>query len=225
MSELEARQNLERLIVERREDYAGLSRLLGRNPAYIQQYVKRGSPRVLAEEDRRELARYFGVSESLLGGPAESTTRIVPAKAGAAAIRLADLVTVPRYALSASAGPGSLEEEGRTQLFPFPPAMLRDLGATDLARLSLIRVEGDSMQPTLGPGDDILVDAADTADRLRDGIYVLRADDALLVKRLALSPDGKLSVNSDNPAYPSWPDMDRSRISIVGRVLWAGRRL
>ena len=60
---------LERLIEERGEDYAGLSRLLGRNPAYVQQYIKRGTPRRLAEEDRRLLARYFGVDEALLGGP------------------------------------------------------------------------------------------------------------------------------------------------------------
>ena len=40
------------------------------------------------------------------------------------------------------------------------------------------------MAPTLSAGDDILVDLADAADRLHDGIYVLRVDDALLVKRL-----------------------------------------
>ena len=43
---------LERLIRERREDYAGLSRLIGRNPAYVQQYIKRGTPRRLSEGDR-----------------------------------------------------------------------------------------------------------------------------------------------------------------------------
>ena len=57
----EARAALQRLIEERGEDYAGLSRLLGRNAAYIQQYIKRGNPRKLAEDDRRLLARYFAV--------------------------------------------------------------------------------------------------------------------------------------------------------------------
>ena len=64
------RAELERLIVERREDYAGLSRLLGRNPAYVQQFIKRGVPRKLDEKDRKTLARYFGISEEALGGPA-----------------------------------------------------------------------------------------------------------------------------------------------------------
>lgn len=220
------RTALERLIVERHEDYAGLSRLLGRNPAYIQQYVKRGSPRALAEEDRRALARYFDVPESLLGGPKDMAPKLVAAQAGPAALRGADLVAVPRLALAASAGPGALpESEDAAAAFPLPPALLRHLGATDFAMLSMIRVEGDSMLPTLGAGDDILVDGADAADRLRDGIYVLRADDALMVKRLAIGPAGALSVLSDNPAYPSWPDFDRSRLRLVGRVIWAGRRL
>src|SRR5215470_12267414 len=78
------RAELERLILERREDYAGLSRLIGRNAAYIQQFIKRGVPRRLAEEDRRKLARYFGVDESLLGGPPRQPE---PSK---------DLIAIPR---------------------------------------------------------------------------------------------------------------------------------
>ncbi len=65
METQDARAELARLIEERREDYAGLSRMLGRNAAYIQQFIKRGVPRRLAEEDRRKLARYFGVDEAV----------------------------------------------------------------------------------------------------------------------------------------------------------------
>ncbi len=43
----DARANLDRLIRERGETYGGISKLLGRNAAYIQQFVKRGSPRKL----------------------------------------------------------------------------------------------------------------------------------------------------------------------------------
>src|SRR3546814_13360797 len=61
---------------ERRENYDALSRLIGRNPSYIQQYIKRGTPRKLSETDRRTLARYFGVDEQLLGGPADTPSQI-----------------------------------------------------------------------------------------------------------------------------------------------------
>ena len=73
--------------------------------------------------------------------------------------------------------------------------------------LSIIRVSGDSMSPTLADGDDILVDRSDGAARLRDGIYVLTRDDTLMVKRLSLHPAGNsLTIASDNPAYPTWTD-------------------
>ena len=209
---MDARAELERLIAERREDYASLSRLIGRNAAYIQQFIKRGTPKRLSEEDRRLLARYFGVSEESLGGPPS---------AGATQI------AVPRLEVDASAGAGALGSDERTRSrIAFDPHWLRALGATDPAALSIIEVRGDSMVPTLGDGDEILVDRGDAASRLRDGIYVLRADDALVVKRLALSPaSGSISVRSDNPAYPPWPDCRPDAIDIVGRVVWVGRRI
>jgi peptidase S24-like protein len=215
MNHADPRQRLERLIRERGEDYAGLSRLLGRNAAYVQQYIKRGTPRRLAEADRRLLARYLGVEETLLGGPP-----VDPAAEGG-------LVSVPRLDVGASAGPGSLDaEERRLGRIAFDRQWLRRLGVGDRDALSVIRVQGDSMSPTLSDGDEILVDRADAAERLRDGIYVLRIDETLVVKRLALSPAGRrVSVRSDNEAYPSWPDCDPATIELVGRVVWVGRRL
>jgi phage repressor protein C with HTH and peptisase S24 domain len=206
---------LERLCAERGEDFAGLSRMLGRNPAYIQQFVRRGVPRRLKEEERRKLARYFSVSETLLGGPPEE-----PAGADG-------LVTVNRHPVMVSAGPGAIvREEYGKPYFGFDERWLKVLTPTPTSRLSVVRVEGDSMSPTLNPGDDILVDLDDRADRLRDGIYVLRVDDALIVKRLALNPIGRrVTIQSDNPAYPDWPDFGLDEINCIGRVIWSGRKV
>lgn len=223
MTDEEARAALDALIRERREEYSALSRLIGRNPAYIQQYVKRGSPRRLDERDRRTLADYFGVAEAALGAPASHAVKI--ARNGAAR-RGADLVAVPRLTLGASAGPGALSgEERAVDEMLFSPALLRELGVGRPDALSLIRVDGDSMQPTLGNGDDILVDRDDAADHLRDGIYVLRVGEALIVKRVSLTPGGRIAVRSDNPLSGDWPDMERRDLAVIGRVVWAGRRL
>jgi phage repressor protein C with HTH and peptisase S24 domain len=71
-----------------------------------------------------------------------------------------------------------------------------------------------------------LVDRGDSSERLRDGVYVLRIDELLVVKRLAVSPANRtVSISSDNPAYPGWPDCDLSAVDVVGRVVWAGRRI
>ena len=189
--------------------------MLGRNPAYIQQFVRRGVPKKLREEERKKLARYFGVSEALLGGPPDAKARSP------------GLVPVKRTLVRASAGAGALNgEEREGPYFAFDERWLRALTPSASSKLSVIRVEGDSMAPTLDSGDDILVDLGDSVERLRDGIYVLRAEDALVVKRLALHPAGRrVTVQSDNPAYPDWPDCDLDSIHCIGRVVWAGRKI
>ncbi|MCU0729558.1 MAG: S24 family peptidase, partial [Sphingopyxis sp.] len=115
--------------------------------------------------------------------------------------------------------------EGGDAMMAFDPRWLRRLSATPKA-LSIIRVAGDSMAPTLNDGDDIMVDQGDGVGRLRDGIYVLRRDETLLVKRLARgAARDTVSIISDNTAYPSDPHVAIADLSIVGRVVWAGRRL
>ena len=215
-----ARANLDRLIAERGENYGALSRMLGRNPAYIQQYIRRGSPRKLDENDRRMLARYFGVDEAMLGGEDRSAPSVA---AGRGARRMVD---VPRLALGASAGAGALDVEERvTGAVSFDPDWIRAIGVRG-GELSIIRVAGESMEPTLADGDDIMVDHDDAAERLRDGVYVLRLDGVLMVKRVALGPmRGHFSVLSDNSHYPDWTDIDPGLVDIVGRVVWTGRRL
>lgn len=242
MDEESIRRALDRLITAQGENYGAMSRLLGRNAAYIQQYIKRGTPRKLDEDDRRTLARYFGVDERVLGGRLEpyATQMEYDLRPRGLAPRLhdssSDMTIVPRLALGASAGAGMLDMDERLAgVVAFDPVWLKSmhLGAENL---SIIHVDGESMAPTLNDGDDIMVDRSDDVTRLRDGIYVLRLDDVLMVKRIALTPGRKrekddgtgsgrlLSVSSDNPHYPTWANVDPGLVEIVGRVVWAGRR-
>lgn len=205
------REELDRLIQQRRLGYSSISRMIGRNSSYIQQFIKRGSPRKLDDDDRRTLASFFGVDEQVLGGPP------APMRDG--------LIEIPVLNVDASAGFGAIaESEAAHTRFGFDERWLARLTRAKSASLSIIHVLGDSMEPTLSDGDEVLVDASDQGSRLRDGIYVLRADDALVVKRVTLKPGGrKITISSDNSAYPSWDDVDRSEIQVVGRVIWFGR--
>lgn len=207
------RAELERLIQSHGDDYSALSRLVGRNPAYIQQFIKRGSPKNLPERERSILARYYGVDPQLLGAPEEAGGKHDKLK------------LVPKLAVGASAGAGALADgEALAGKVGFDEQWLRKLGV-EPRNVSLIRVDGDSMQPALNDGDDIMVDKGAALKPLRDGIHVIRIDGVLMVKRLARAPGGRLSVLSDNPAYPSWPDRDPAEVQVVGRVVWVGRRL
>lgn len=202
------RCRLRDLAAERGVSLAELSRLIGRNAAYVQQFVRRGSPRRLEEGDRSTLARYFGVSESELGGRLELSAR--------------PSARVRRLDLAAAAGGGGLGEElPGNGVLAADPAVLAALGV-EARQLAIVPVHGDSMVPTLQPGDLLLVDEAQR-EELAEAIHVLRLDGALLVKRLR--PEGRrLIVTSDNPAYPPL-SIALSDVSILGRVVGISRRL
>lgn len=219
MAKERARRLLNDLITQRGNSYADISRLIGRNAAYIQQFIKRGTPRKLDEQDREIIARYFGVSEHLLG--ASSTDERAPSPPDASKI-----ICIPRLALGVSAGAGTLDEDERPAgALVFDAQWLRGLSPhpTDL---SMVQVKGESMAPTLENGDEIMVDPHDDAARLRDGIYVLRLDGVLMVKRIAIGPRRNIfSVLSDNPHYPDWSEIEPDLVEILGRVVWIGRAL
>ena len=210
----DVRRNLEALIRSTPgEGYASVSRLLGRNAAYVQQFIKRGAPARLEEGDRKLIARHFDADPDTLFKP-----ELKP--------RLAT-VQLPQLSVQASAGPGRVvEDEFVIGSYGFDRNWLRQVAHAEPGDLSIVTVSGDSMAPTLVDGDDVLVDRSDRGQRLRDGIYVLRRDDTLMVKRLALAPtSGTLTISSDNPAYPSWRDCPLDSVDVLGRVVWAGRRL
>ncbi len=204
MDDTDPRGTIAVLARERGVSLAELSRVLGRNPAYMQQYIDRGTPRRLAEADRATLAGYLGVRESALGGPVRD-----------------ELVAILRIDAAAAAGPGGLVEDDRADgALRIDAALLRQLRVRP-DNASMIEVTGDSMEPVLGHGDTILVDRGDRRG-VSGAIYVVRYDGALLVKRLARVPGG-IELVSDNTAYP--PIAVAGIPDIVGRVVWLSRRL
>lgn len=195
---------------------SGLSELIGRNTSYLQQFIRKGSPRKLEETDRRTLAEFFGVAESELGAPEDNSLAIPPIR------RRGEWVDIPRLALDASAGPGALgAAEEAIGAFRFSARWLREQGL-DPAMLSAIAVTGDSMAPLLQDGDEILVDRTPRA--LGEAIHVVRIGDARLVKRVQHRKPGLLTLVSENSQYPP-VDVPLAEIEIIGRVVWKSGRL
>ncbi len=225
MSSEDARRMLDRLIREHGTDYAAISRLLGRNPSYVQQFIKRGVPRRLHEDDRRRLAAHFRVPEAALGGPGFGDMPS-PTDAANHPDTADSFVFVPTYNISVSAGSGRIaEQEQPFGALAFRRSWIRSIGPSAMDNLVVLQVEGDSMYPTLAHGDHVLVDTGQ-AQHLRDGIYVIRTHDSLQVKRISVNPvNRRISVKSDNAAYDSWPDCDPGELAVIGRVAWMGRRL
>lgn len=216
MSIADPRARLLELAEARGASLSQLSRLIDRNTSYLQQFVRKGSPRKLEETDRRTLARFFGVDEVELGGSGEKSFD------SEASSPRGGWVSISRLDVSASAGPGALgADERRIGEFGFSADWLREQGL-DPAYLSAIAVEGDSMEPLLHDGDEILVDT--TPGPPRDGIHVLLLGEGLHVKRIQHVGSGRLQLISANDAYPPI-EVAADEVEIVGRVVWKGGRL
>lgn len=136
----------------------------------------------------------------------------------------ADFVYIPRYELRAGAGNGQIiESENIKEFIAFRAEWVRARLRRNPAHLAVLEAFGDSMAPTIKDGDIMLVDTSE--DRVRgNAIYVVRAGDEALVKRVELKLDGTLLVKSDNPSYETValradqiPDL-----RVLGKVVWTG---
>ncbi len=136
-----------------------------------------------------------------------------------------DVVSVPVFDVEASAGHGSLvESEERSKELFFRYDWITERGFQQ-SFLGIIRVLGNSMEPTIPDKAVILVNREDT--EIKNGrIYVLRYDDMLHVKRLQRLPGNMVQVISDNAAeYPPFVVDVSSDVEfrVLGRVVWLGR--
>ena len=107
---------------------------------------------------------------------------------------------------------------------PFQDRWLRQQLGRSADQMVLVSVEGDSMEPTLEENDLVLIDRQQT-EFAREGIYVIRLDDMLMVKRLQRQPKGLIQIISDNFNYPPITlsnDYGES-FDILGKAIWFGR--
>ena len=124
------------------------------------------------------------------------------------------------FEVDAAAGTGALNEtEQVVSYVAFRPDWLKKHGL-DPNQCAIIRVRGESMEPTLLDQSAVLVDR-NRQRRHAGRIYVIRTDDALLVKRLDKDKKGNWLLASDNP---DWEDMPLPRdAKIIGEVKWSGK--
>lgn len=135
------------------------------------------------------------------------------------------MITISVFDVEASAGSGStVGAENVIDEVAFAPRFIRSMTAATPASLCVIGVKGDSMEPTLLDGDQVLVDTS-KGNLDYDGLFVLRYGDALHVKRVGRHRKrGWITITSDNDQYRQI-DAQYSDVDIIGRVLWFGRKV
>ena len=224
-----------KLIQQKRTDLKKASLAIGRNAAYLQQYLYRGIPKTLPEDAREALAAFLGVPEESLR-PAKTESAVEPALpqvVAAASVSamgggMPGFSQVPELDVRASAGHGAFHEgdEEIKAVWMFPDAVIRHELRARSANLRIITIDGDSMEPLLASGDRVLVD---TSQRVPapPGIFVIWDGLGIVAKRIEHIPTAEPSrivIKSVNPLYSDY-ERPTEDVNIIGRVIWAGKKL
>lgn len=134
-----------------------------------------------------------------------------------------EFVEIPLLNVSLSAGNGSCElEESSDFALVFRRYYLKKMGVSESAA-KLVRVSGQSMEPTLNDGDVVGVNTQDTA--IRDGkTYAIYQSDLLRVKTLIATPTSVIIRSINRDEYPD-EVLDREdfqkNVRVIGRVFWS----
>lgn len=81
----------------------------------------------------------------------------------------------------------------------------------------LFPVLGDSMAPTLTGGDNVVTNPQ--TEYTGDGIYVVRYDDNMYIKRIMKTRENYI-LQSDNPQYPPIQVGETDDFKIIAKALW-----
>ena len=203
---------------------------IGRNPAYMHQFLERGIPKALTFQDSTALAGRLGCDAAELRHktiPKRKTWTRKP-REKAATIPAAGLAFVPEMEVEAAAGPGALNEEfvSEKARWYLPEGMIRHEADAKPEGLRIMRVRGNSMEPDMSEDDRIVVDTARRIPATGE-MFVLWDGNGLVVKRVeTLREPGpsRLRLISANPDYTPYTCLAEDA-HIVGKVVWALKRM
>ncbi len=185
------------------------------------------------ESTLRLISQTFGVNlDWLKTGEGEMLQPgVVPTKEGIGYARTAtfypeepNYIKVPYYDIYASAGKGieALEAEPKPIKIDIGFARIF-LGISSTKGLFMIQAYGDSMYPSIKPGDYLIGRFYEYEGFLLEGsVYVFRIDNELFVKRFKRDKkSNKLIFRSDNPEYNDIEitEENQEELKIIGRIL------
>jgi phage repressor protein C with HTH and peptisase S24 domain len=229
------RAALEKLIYDRNFDLQSASKAIGRNPAFLHQHIRYHRPKHLSENDRELLADLLGIEPDALRTERRITTKRKTQKLsndnqlltrsgndgrrGRVQPFLIDEVEV-----RAAAGGGFVPDDDGTNKhvviaeWSMPEPFIE--ARTTAKSIKIIRAYGDSMEPTIQPGDPIMVDIEDRVPS-PPGIFVIWDGIGLVVKRVEHIPNSDpptLRLKSDNKEYSTY-ERPLADVQIQGRML------
>lgn len=217
------RKRLAAAIKDRGLNYKQVSIEIGKNHAYIQQFIEREIPSKLGEDVRSRLSELLDIPEDELGGRAGRSSRLREPTGDVANLAIRGGLGLGTVEGVETGDDGQIYADHVSGFWSFPPAV--KAGWRNMPQVYSIPVEGDSMEPTLTSGSYVFVDMTHTVPSPED-IYACDYGDGLTIKRLQLIPrTNKIRVMADNERYADY-ELLREDVRVYGRVVawfqWRG---
>ena len=136
-----------------------------------------------------------------------------------------DSMAIPMLELAYGMGGTFLDDvdPGET-LERFPRAFVRMFTNSPANQLCFSHGIGDSMSPTIGDRDLLLIDRSRDTIRINDQIWVLSSSGIGMVKRVRIEGDGRIMLLSDNENVPAYQAVD-DELTVIGRVIAVVKRI
>ena len=129
--------------------------------------------------------------------------------------------TVDEIDVRAAAGAGQLiESDAKIGEWQLPRELVKVATNSPLDRIKILTIVGDSMVPTYGPLEKVMVDMGDTRPA-PPGVFVLWEGLGFVVKRVEHIPHSeppRIKISSDNPKYSAYERI-LGEAYIQGRVI------
>lgn len=170
------------------------------------------------------IARALGTSTAYLKGEVDDPTTDAP-PLPAAAERDDRVLEIPVIDLAYGMGGTYLDDvDANVRSEPFPLSFIRRYTKAKAEDLVIADGLGDSMVPTIGSNDQMLIDRSVDTLRVADQIWAFSFGGVGMVKRLRPRPDGSIAILSDNPAVPEDRAVD-DELFLIGRVVAIVRKV
>jgi phage repressor protein C with HTH and peptisase S24 domain len=225
------------IILKKLKNDAGLARFLKVKPAIISNWRARGT---IPYDAVFSLCEYDGLTlDYVISGrgpiyrsdePPQGLGRRLPSEQGATGVEEKaraytpgndEFVYISQVIGRISAGRGRVPENAVDVRIAFRKEWIKRKGRPE--NMVLIKVDGDSMEPSLVSGDLVLIDRNRNYIDPQGGIYALALDDIIMIKRVQVLSE-RIRIISDNPKYEAF-DVPVERIKVNGKVIWFAREL
>ena len=215
----ESVNNIERFRKARGWSRPVLAKLMDTSPQQIER-LENGNRRLSAKWiDLAANAFEVQPADIITASASEFVPTAEPDRLPTRTIGAGEMVEVTQLDLSLPMGSGAtIDDYVEEEPVSFDLAYIRAFTRTPPARLRIARGVGDSMMPTLLPGDQVWIDSTRRNLDQSDKVWAVSINGAAAIKRLRPLRDGKVLVMSDNKTIGDY-EVDADELLIAGRVI------